>query len=159
MTSQKYEIKVLYFSLVMDICRWFGGLYTVMAEATKCLITRRSIPVHSIRTTENTRLDVFKALEIMIAIFFVMSPCSLGFLYYDAVYSCRWDSFDSKHEEDEEDRYPARNSAEAPKKLYNNRNRDYWDFGLCPPSGILKNISFLKVDLFLSSDERFGGTY
>jgi hypothetical protein len=30
----------------------------------------------------------------------------------------------------------------------------YWVFGLCPSSGILKNITFWKLDLFLSSGER-----
>jgi hypothetical protein len=39
--------------------------------------------------------------------------------------------------------------------------RDYWDFGLCPLSGIvrmLKNITFLKLDLISSSGEGVGDT-
>jgi hypothetical protein len=35
---------------------------------------------------------------------------------------------------------------------------DYWVFGLCPLSGILKNM-FQKLDLFLSSGEGVGDTY
>jgi hypothetical protein len=32
-------------------------------------------------------------------------------------------------------------------------------FSLCPLPDILKNMTFLKLDLFLSSDEGVGGTY
>jgi hypothetical protein len=40
--------------------------------------------------------------------------------------------------------------------------QDYWDFGLCPSSGILKtpkNTTFRKLDLFPSSGEGTVGTY
>jgi hypothetical protein len=40
--------------------------------------------------------------------------------------------------------------------VYN--TRDYWAFGLCPPSGILKNTTFRKLDLFPSSSEGVGDT-
>jgi hypothetical protein len=36
--------------------------------------------------------------------------------------------------------------------------QDYWVFGLCPSSGILKS-KFWKLDLFPSSGERVGDTY
>jgi hypothetical protein len=39
--------------------------------------------------------------------------------------------------------------------VYN--TRDHWVLGLCPSSGILKNTTFLKMDLFPSSGEG-GGT-
>jgi hypothetical protein len=34
--------------------------------------------------------------------------------------------------------------------------RDYWVFGLCPSSGILKNTTFRKLGLFPSSGEGLG---
>jgi hypothetical protein len=40
--------------------------------------------------------------------------------------------------------------------------QDYWVFGLCPSSGILKkqkNTTFRKLDLFPSSGEGAGDTY
>jgi hypothetical protein len=40
--------------------------------------------------------------------------------------------------------------------------QDYWVFGLCPSSGILKtqkNTTFRKMDLFPSSGEGTGDTY
>jgi hypothetical protein len=40
--------------------------------------------------------------------------------------------------------------------------QDYWVFGLCPSSGILKtlkNTMFRKLDLFLSSGEGTGDNY
>jgi hypothetical protein len=40
--------------------------------------------------------------------------------------------------------------------------QDYWVFGLCPSSGILKtqkNTTFRKLDLFPSSGEGTGDTY
>jgi hypothetical protein len=36
--------------------------------------------------------------------------------------------------------------------------RNYWVFGLCPSSGILKNTTFRKLDLFPSSSEGVGDT-
>jgi hypothetical protein len=41
--------------------------------------------------------------------------------------------------------------------VYN--TREYWVFGLCPPSDILKKTSFRKLDLFPSSGEGMGDTY
>jgi hypothetical protein len=41
--------------------------------------------------------------------------------------------------------------------VYNTQN--YSVFGFCPSSGILKNTVFWKLDLFLFSEERVGGTY
>jgi hypothetical protein len=41
--------------------------------------------------------------------------------------------------------------------VYN--TQDYWVFGLCPSSGILKNTTFQKLHLFLSSGERWEDTY
>jgi hypothetical protein len=35
---------------------------------------------------------------------------------------------------------------------------NYWVFGLFPPSGILENTTFRKLDLFLSSSEGEGKT-
>jgi hypothetical protein len=40
-----------------------------------------------------------------------------------------------------------------------NDTRNYWDFGFCPSSGILKNTSFRKLDLFPSSGEEVEDTY
>jgi hypothetical protein len=37
--------------------------------------------------------------------------------------------------------------------------RNYWVFGLCSSSGILKNTTFWKLVRILSSGERVGGTY
>jgi hypothetical protein len=37
--------------------------------------------------------------------------------------------------------------------------RDYWVVGLCPLSGILKNTTFRKLDLFPSSIEGVGESY
>jgi hypothetical protein len=37
--------------------------------------------------------------------------------------------------------------------------RDYWVFGHCPSSGILKNTTFRKLDVFPSSGEGLGSTY
>jgi hypothetical protein len=37
--------------------------------------------------------------------------------------------------------------------------RNYWGFGLCPSSGILKNIAFWKPIVFPSSGEDVGDTY
>jgi hypothetical protein len=37
--------------------------------------------------------------------------------------------------------------------------RDYWVSELCPSSSILKNTTFWKLDLFLSSGEGVGDTY
>jgi hypothetical protein len=34
--------------------------------------------------------------------------------------------------------------------------QNYWVFGLCPSSGILKNTTFWKLDLFLSPGEGVG---
>jgi hypothetical protein len=36
---------------------------------------------------------------------------------------------------------------------------DYWVFGLCPLSSILKNTIFEKLHLFSSSGEAMGDTY
>jgi hypothetical protein len=36
--------------------------------------------------------------------------------------------------------------------------RDYWDFGFCSSSGILKNV-FRKLDLFPSTGEEVGEMY
>jgi hypothetical protein len=41
--------------------------------------------------------------------------------------------------------------------VYN--NWDYWVFGLYQSSGILKNTTFRKPDLFPSSDEGVGYAY
>jgi hypothetical protein len=41
--------------------------------------------------------------------------------------------------------------------VYN--TRDCWVFGFCPSSGMLKNITFRKLDLFLSSGEGVEDTY
>lgn len=37
--------------------------------------------------------------------------------------------------------------------------RDYWVFGLCTLSGILRSTIFWKLDLFPTSGESVGGTY
>jgi hypothetical protein len=37
--------------------------------------------------------------------------------------------------------------------------RDYWVFGICPSSGIIKNTTFRKLNLFSSSGEGVGCTY
>jgi hypothetical protein len=36
---------------------------------------------------------------------------------------------------------------------------DYWVFGFYPSSGVIKNTTFLKMDLFSSSGEGMGDTY
>jgi hypothetical protein len=41
--------------------------------------------------------------------------------------------------------------------VYNNRN--YWLFGLCPSSGIVKNTTSRKLDVFPPSGEGVGDTY
>jgi hypothetical protein len=41
--------------------------------------------------------------------------------------------------------------------VYNTYN--YWAFGLCPPSTILKNITFQELNLFQPSGEWVGDTY
>jgi hypothetical protein len=45
--------------------------------------------------------------------------------------------------------------------FYKNRKflQDYWVFGCCPSSDILKNTVLQKLDWFLFSDEGMGGTY
>jgi hypothetical protein len=40
-----------------------------------------------------------------------------------------------------------------------NISQDYWVFGLCPKSGILKNTTFWKLVLFPPSAERLGDTF
>jgi hypothetical protein len=40
-----------------------------------------------------------------------------------------------------------------------NISQDYWVFGLCPWSDVLKKTTFPKLDLFPPSDERLGYTY
>jgi hypothetical protein len=39
-----------------------------------------------------------------------------------------------------------------------NKNGDYWVFGLCISSGILKSTTLRELDLFPSSGERVGDT-
>jgi hypothetical protein len=34
--------------------------------------------------------------------------------------------------------------------------QDYWVFGLCPSSGVLKNTTFRKLDVFPTSGEGWG---
>jgi hypothetical protein len=47
-------------------------------------------------------------------------------------------------------------SGGSERKSYINDPRNYWVFGLCPSSGILKNATFRKLDPFPSSGERVG---